>query len=35
VKASGNRLRLVEFRLVQCSTETGELELENWVSIPR
>jgi hypothetical protein len=27
--------RLVEFRLVPCSTETGELELDNWVGIPR
>jgi hypothetical protein len=27
--------RLVEYGLVPCSTETGELELENWVNIPR
>jgi hypothetical protein len=36
VETSGNRLwKLVEYRLVPCSTETGELELENWVGIPR
>jgi hypothetical protein len=27
--------RLVEYKLVPCSIDTGELELENWVGIPR
>jgi hypothetical protein len=36
VETSGNKLRrLVEYILVPCSTEAGELELENWVGIPR
>jgi hypothetical protein len=36
VKTSGNRLRrLIEYKLVPCSTETEELELENWVGITR
>jgi hypothetical protein len=34
VKTSRNRLRLVEYRLVLCYTETGELE-EDWVGIPK
>jgi hypothetical protein len=28
-------MRLIEYILVPCSTETGELELENWAGIPR
>jgi hypothetical protein len=36
MKYSGKRLRkLIEYRLVPCSTETGELESENWDGIPR
>jgi hypothetical protein len=36
VKTSGNRLvRLVDYKLVPCSTETGELELDNCVGVPR
>jgi hypothetical protein len=31
VKTSGNRWRLVECRLVPCSTETGELGLHSKV----
>jgi hypothetical protein len=32
VKVSGNRLRLLEYRLVPCSTETGELGLHSTVT---
>jgi hypothetical protein len=39
---SGSRVRSneaqteeLEYRLVPCGTETGELESENWVGIPR
>jgi hypothetical protein len=34
MKTIGNRLRKIEHKLVPCSTETGELESENWVGVP-
>jgi hypothetical protein len=34
-EAESRKLRSLEYRLLQCSTETGELESENWVGIPR